>query len=293
MNFKEQLACYQEIVNKELDRYISNDECPEKLLNEAVNYSLISGGKRLRPILILSSYLLFKEDFEICFPFMAAMEMIHNFSLIHDDLPGIDNDELRHGKPTTHKAYGEATAILAGDLLFNNAYKTAILSLKDGKNIDDKIRALNELSASTEKMIKGEYVDTYCEGKEIPEKILNYIHDNKTGALITGSIRIGAILAKASDEELSYLTKYGEKIGLAFQIKDDILSEIGDEKIFGKPIGNDKERGKCTFVTMFGLEESKRILDETINDAIEIINRFGGKGEFLKELAIYIKDRVK
>jgi len=160
---------------------------------------------------------------------------------------GIDNDDLRHGKPTTHKKYGESTAILAGDLLFNKAYKVAVYSLKTQANLNEKICALTELIDSTEKMIKGEYVDTYFEGKEISNEYLEYIHDNKTAALIAGSIRIGAILAGAPHEEINILEQYGKKIGLAFQIKDDILSEIGDVEVFGKPIGNDKEKRKMYF----------------------------------------------
>lgn len=206
---------------------------------------------------------------------------------------GIDNDDLRHGKPTTHKKYGESTAILAGDLLFNKAYKIAFQSLNENEKLSEKICALNELVSCTEKMIKGEYVDTYFEGKEISNEYLEYIHDNKTAALIAGSIRIGAILANATEEELKALTDYGQKIGLAFQIKDDILSEIGDINVFGKPIGNDKQRGKCTFVTKYGLEEAKKRLDKVIQEAIEIINNFGTKGEFLKQLAVYIKEREK
>ena len=244
MGFKEQLNEYVNIVNNELEKYIRKEECPEKKLNASMEYSLISSAKRLRPILIISSYKLFKQDFEKVFPFAVAMEMIHNFSLIHDDLPSIDDDNFRHGKPTNHKAFNESTALLAGDGLFNYAYLVISKDFLKEKDVDMlklKLRAFYELTYATDRMVAGEYVDTEFEGQEISNQYLNYMHNNKTGALIKACVRIGAILANASDEDLARVTKYAEKIGLAFQIKDDILSEIGDEKVLGKPVGNDRE----------------------------------------------------
>ena len=255
MEFKEELKKYMEIVNSELEKYVRHEKCPEEMLNESMAYSLISSAKRLRPILMITTYKLFKEDYETVFPFAVAMEMIHNFSLIHDDLPGIDNDDFRHGKPTNHKKFNESTAILAGDGLLNNAYiviSKDILETTDNELKERKIKAFSELSVAVDRMIAGEYVDTEFEGKEISNEYLEYMHKNKTGALIRASVRLGGILAGKEDEELKNITEYAEKIGLAFQIKDDILSEIGDEKILGKPVGNDRERGKVTFVTKYG-----------------------------------------
>lgn len=295
MEFKEKLKIYQNQINKELEKYIRKNECPEKILNNSMEYSLMAGGKRLRPILVIATYELFKKDIEKCLPYAVAIEMVHNFSLIHDDLPGIDNDDFRHGKPTNHKQFNEATAILAGDGLLNNAYIVISEDLKSSKveELPTKIKVFNEFSKAVDRMIAGEYVDTEFEGQEISNEYLEYMHNNKTGALIRASVRIGAILAGAEDEDLNRLTKYAEKIGLAFQIKDDILSEIGDEKILGKPVGNDRKLGKVTFVTKYGLEKAKKWLDEVTKEAMEEIEIYKESGNFLRELALYIKNREK
>ena len=292
MEFKEELRQYNDIINKELEKYIRKNECLEHKLNESVEYSLMAGGKRLRPTLMLATYKLFKEDYEKCMPYAVAMEMIHNFSLIHDDLPGIDNDDFRHGKPTNHKQFNEATAILAGDSLLNYAYLTISRDMQK-EMLNEKILAFYEISSAVDRMIIGEYVDTEYEGKKALEDELEYMHKNKTGALIRASVRIGAILGRAKEKDLNNLTLFAEKIGLAFQIKDDILSEIGNEKILGKPVGNDKKRNKCTYVSKYGLEKSKEELDKNINDSLIILKDYGEGAEFLRELAIYIKDRNK
>lgn len=296
MDFKTELKKYQNIIENELEKYIRKQVCPEKTLNESMEYSLMAGGKRLRPILILSTYKLFKDDYEICMPYVVAIEMVHNFSLIHDDLPGIDNDDIRHGKLTNHKKYNEATAILAGDGLLNQAYILISEDLKNTRNQEElakKLQVFNEFSKAIDRMIAGEYVDTEFEGKPISSDYLEYIHTNKTGALLRLCVRMGAILANSSKQDLENLTTYAEKIGLAFQIKDDILSEEGNELITGKPVGNDREKNKCTYVTKYGLEESKNILEEIINQSIKILEPYGERAEFLKKLAIYIKDRSK
>ena len=333
MDFKEQLKEYQEIVNKQLEKYLRKENCPEEILNASMEYSLMAGGKRLRPILILATYELFKDNIEVCMPYAVAIEMVHNFSLIHDDLPGIDNDDFvhnfslihddlpgidnddfRHGKPTNHKKFNEATAILAGDGLLNYAYivisedlektlknnnlgKTKIIDEKKLENtfieINNKIKVFNEFSSSVDRMLVGEYVDTELEGKKITPEILEYIHKNKTGALLKLCVRMGAILANANEKDISKLTKYAEKIGLAFQIKDDILAEEGNEEILGKPVGNDREMEKCTYVSQYGLEKSKEILNQITKEAIEELEEYGEKAEFLRGLAIYIENRNK
>ena len=293
MDFKTELKEYQKIIETELDKYLRKEECPEKVLNQAAEYSLMAGGKRLRPILVLATYRLFKDDFSICMPYAIAIEMIHNFSLIHDDLPGIDDDDFRHGKPTNHKQFGEATAILAADSLFNNAYIVISEDLRKSnqEELPKKIRVFEEFSKAVDRMIAGEYVDTEFEGKEISKEYLEYIHKNKTGALLKLCIRMGAILAEANEEEINSLSNYADKIGLAFQIKDDILSEEGNEKEMGKPVGNDKEKNKCTYVSKYGLERAKEILDKITKEAVSIADSYGKKGEFLKGLAIYIENR--
>ena len=296
MDFKTELENYQRIINKELEKYLRKEDCPERILNESMEYSLMAGGKRLRPILVLETYKLFKEDYEKVFPYAIAIEMVHNASLIHDDLPGIDNDDIRHNKPTNHKKFNEATAILAGDGLFNYAnivISKDLLNTKNDKELKRKIKILNEFSIATDRMLAGEYLDTECEGKEISSLELEYIHKNKTGAYLKLCARMGAILGGCTDLELQKITTYSEKIGLAFQIKDDILSEIGNEKITGKPVGNDKEKGKCTYISEYGLEESKKILHQITNEAISMLDEFGKKAEFLKELARFIETRNK
>lgn len=327
MNFKEELNAYQNIVNNELEKYNRKASCPEEVLNKSMEYSLMAGGKRIRPILAIATYKLFNDDYEQVMPYAIALEMVHNFSLIHDDLPGIDNDDFRHGKPTNHKQFNEATAILAGDGLLNNAYMVISddlnrtfekyrmqlkmffdnqkISLEEQiqKNsitnennilieLNNKTKVFNEFSNAIDRMIAGEYVDTELEGQQISKELLDYIHKNKTGAFLKYSVRMGAILANASEKDLVKLTKYAENIGLAFQIKDDILSEEGDEKVLGKPVGNDKEHGKCTYVSTFGLEKSKEILSQITNEAIEQIRDFNNS-EFLQELALYIANRNK
>ena len=296
MNFKEELGKYVELINNELQKYIDTKDCPERMLNESKSYSLLAGGKRLRPVLMIATYSLFKDDYEKCYKNAIALEMVHTFSLIHDDLPGIDNDDYRRGKLTNHKKFNEATAILAGDSLLNGAYKILIDDIGDTEDIQEKNRkidALYELSYGIDRMIAGEYVDTEFEGKEISSDYLEYMHENKTGALIKAPVKIGAILAGASKDEISELESYAEKIGLAFQIKDDILSEIGNSEELGKPVGNDRERGKCTYVTKYGLEEAQKMLDQIIDEAISIIKNYNKNSEFLVELALYIKNRNK
>lgn len=295
MDFKEKLEEYQQQINQELEKYIRKQNCPEQILNQSMEYSLMAGGKRLRPVLVLATYQLFKDDIEKCMPYAVAIEMVHNFSLIHDDLPGIDNDDFRHGKPTNHKQFNEATAILAGDGLLNEAYRVISDDLRHS-NLEEttkRISILNEFSIAIDRMIAGEYIDTEWEGKQITKEQLEYIHENKTGALLKLSVRMGAMLADCTEIELQGLSNYADKIGLAFQIKDDILSEEGDEAILGKPVGNDKELEKCTYVSQYGLQGAKDILEKITKEAIKELERYDNKAEFLKDLALYIQNRDK
>lgn len=296
MDFKIEMNKYKTEVEVELEKYIRKQACPERILNSSMEYSLMAGGKRLRPILVLATYKLFKSDIEKCMPYAVAIEMVHNFSLIHDDLPAIDNDNIRHGKLTNHKKFNESTAILAGDGLLNNGYiliSEDLIKTKDKDELEKKLKVFNEFSIAVDRMIAGEYVDTEFEGKKISEEYLEYTHKNKTGALLKLCVRMGAILAEASLKELEKLTNYAENIGLAFQIKDDILSVEGNELITGKPVGNDEARGKCTYVSKYGLEEAKKILNDITKEAIQNLEEFGEKAEFLKGLAEFIKTRNK
>ena len=299
MEFKQNLKMYQDIVNNELEKYLRKEECPEKTLNNSMEYSLMAGGKRLRPILVLATYQLFKEDIEEAMPFAVAIEMVHNFSLIHDDLPEVDNDDFRHGKPTNHKQFNHPTALLAGDGLLNQAYivlsDEILYSVENQykESFHSKVRAFNEFTKAVDRMIAGEYLDTELEGQQISKEMLEYIHINKTGALLKSCVRMGSILAEASERDIERLTIYAEKIGLAFQIKDDILSEEGNPEITGKPVGNDKEMGKCTYVSYYGLDGAKQVLNKIIDESIEQLEVYGEKAEFLRQLAIYIKNRNK
>ena len=295
MDFKVQLKKYQEQVNNELEKYSGKKDVPEKILNNSMEYSLMAGGKRLRPILVIATYEIFGKNINKCIPYAVAIEMVHNFSLIHDDLPGIDNDDFRHGKPTNHKKFNEATAILAGDGLLNQAYIVISEDLikSESEELKNKLKVFNEFSTAVDRMIAGEYIDTEYEGKQITDEYLEYIHKNKTGALLKLCVRMGAILANANEKDLEKLTKYAEKIGLAFKIKDDILSQEGNEEILGKPVGNDKELEKCTYVSKYGLQGAKKILEEITKEAIEELKEYGDRAEFLRELALYIKDRNK
>ena len=296
MDFKNELSKYQEQVNTELEKYLRKQDCPERILNSAMEYSLMAGGKRLRPTLVLSTYKLFNENLKEAMPYAISIEMVHNASLIHDDLPGIDNDDFRHGKLTNHKKFNEATAILAGDGLFNHAYiviSDDLINTNNEQELNSKLKIFKEFSKATDRMLAGEYLDTECEGKNISSEELKYIHKNKTGAYLRLCARMGAILGGATENQLEKITEYAEKIGLAFQIKDDILSETGDEKITGKPVGNDREKGKCTYVSEYGLEKSKEILHQITNEAIGELDEFGEKAEFLVSLARYIETRNK
>ena len=296
MDYKQILKKDAEIINENLCKYFGNTDCPEGILNDSKKYSLMAGGKRLRPILILETYKLFSNSYELAMPYAVAMEMIHTFSLIHDDLPAIDDDDYRRGNLTNHKKFNEATAILAGDSLLNNAY---LIMLEDIINTNDvqikqrKIQAMHEISYGTDRMIAGEYVDTEYEGKQISSEYLEYMHQNKTGALIKACVRVGAILAGADKKDVDRLSTYAEKIGLSFQIKDDILSEEGDAAILGKPVGNDREKGKCTYVTKYGIETAKQNLENITKEAVDIMSVYNDDGEFFKELALYIANRNK
>ncbi|MEG1704956.1 MAG: polyprenyl synthetase family protein [Clostridia bacterium] len=293
MEFKEELNIYTLEIEKYLKNSIKIVDVPERYLLESMQYSLLAGGKRLRPAIMLATYNIFKPDYISAMPYAIAMEMVHNFSLIHDDLPAIDNDDLRHGKLTNHKAFGESTAILAGDGLLNSAYICISNELLIKENLDNKLKAFNEFSNAVHKMILGEFVDIDSEGKKISCELLEYMHQNKTGALLKASVKIGAILAGASEIDIQNLEKYADKIGLAFQIKDDILSEIGDEKVLGKPVGNDKKMEKCSFATIYGIKKSNLELEKNINEAIEITKTFKNNSKFFEDFAIYIQNRNK
>lgn len=292
MEFKEYFSTICDYFDQELPKLVLPDDYFPEIIHTSMNYSLFSGGKRIRPFLILESCKVAGGKLEDAVPLGCAMELIHTYSLIHDDLPAMDNDDFRRGKPTNHKVYGEAIAILAGDGLLTKAFELLSGHFLKYPN-PNSMEIIYELAkaAGTKGMIGGQVVDIQSEGKEIDEITLSYIHNHKTGALLVASLKIGSLIAGGSNETITALTKYGKELGLAFQITDDLLNVLGDPKIIGKPVGSDKERGKGTFPGIYGIERSKELAIEAVNRAVDSIKCFGDKGYYLKELALYIYNR--
>ncbi len=280
----------QELVNIILDRFLPRKDEYPKEIHKAIRYSLFAGGKRLRPYLTMLAYSIFKDDMEPIAPVAAAIEMIHTFSLIHDDLPDIDNDEYRRGKKSCHAVFGEGIALLAADALLVSAFELVTLA-----EIPDaiKCRFVKELAheAGINGLIAGQMVDIESEDKKIDKKTLNFIHENKTGRLISICLRFGAIAGGASDKELACLEDYGKKIGLAFQIVDDLLDIEGDPSLVGKSLGKDEDQRKATFPSIYGVEQSRQMAQDLIEEAKASVGRFGPKANLLIALADYILSR--
>ncbi|WP_417202909.1 polyprenyl synthetase family protein [Acetoanaerobium sticklandii] len=295
MNFKELMEFDKQIVEKYMDELLSINVIYEKKLIESMKYSVQAGGKRLRPILFLETIkLLNKNPFDFI-EIACAIEMIHTYSLIHDDLPAMDNDSLRRGKPTNHVVFGEATAILAGDGLLNLAHEImiAFVSKKLTKNNINGINIISK-AAGIYGMIAGQAVDIESEGKSIDIDTMKFIHSNKTGALIEASIVVAAVMSDADDTKIAALKTYAKYIGLAFQITDDILDIEGNEAELGKKIGSDELNDKATYPKYFGLEKSKEYAKNTITNAIESLNVFEPREKaFFVDLADYIICRKK
>ena len=260
---------------------------------EAMRYSVMAGGKRLRPVLMNETFKLFGGQGEVVNYFMAAIEMIHTYSLVHDDLPAMDNDMLRRGKPTCHAVYGEAMGVLAGDALLNYAFETAIRAfecVEEDAALLAKALSVLARKAGVYGMIGGQVVDVESEksNTDISQEKLDFIYELKTGALIEASMMIGAILARASEEEVSIIEDIASKIGMAFQIQDDILDVEGDEAVLGKPIGSDERNEKATFVSFVGIEKSKEEVKNLTDEAIQMLNSLPHENEFLRELLAYL-----
>ncbi len=293
----------KEIFEKELKQNIKTiDERLDSLLEikypkeiyEAMRYSIFAGGKRLRPVLLLASCQMFGGKTEDAIDFACAMEMIHTYSLIHDDLPAMDNDDFRRGNPTSHKQFGEALAILAGDALLNKAYEVLASAIVLGKS-EKFSKAFKYIAdcSGTCGMVGGQVVDVLSEGKKIDEKTLSYIDENKTAALITGAIKAGAVIGGALESDIELLEKVGHNVGIAFQIKDDILDVTSTTEVLGKPVFSDEKNDKVTYVSMFGIDKAQAELERLSNEALEIIEGFGEKGEFLFEYIKRLIVRVK
>ena len=291
MEFMEKLEIYQDIVNIFLEECIKEKDLMEKSIYNAMRYSLLAGGKRLRPVLSLAVCDMLGGDLKEVLPYACAVEMIHTYSLIHDDLPSMDNDDYRRGKLTNHKVFGEALAILAGDGLLNMAFELMLENTSSNcNNIENKVKAMGYIAKSSgvRGMIGGQVVDIESENNEVSVETLEYMHRLKTGALIKASVISAAIICNASNEDIQNLENYAEGIGLAFQIKDDILDVEGNIDKLGKNVGSDASNKKTTYVSIYGLEKSKQMLTEITESAIKSLDSFGGKAAFLKELAEYL-----
>ncbi len=303
--FKDRAQHIEEVLKK----FLPKEEGYAKECIEAMNYSLLAGGKRIRPVMMLEAYRLFSKggNEAVVEPFLSAIEMIHTYSLVHDDLPCMDNDEYRRGRKTTHAVYGAGIATLAGDGLLNYAYETAVsgafsneeLSDYDGEN---KNRYLAALAVLTKKagiygMVGGQCADIMAENadqKDLEmEKVLSYIDENKTGALIESSLMVGAILGGATKKQVEMIEKAGSNVGIAFQIQDDILDIVGNQEELGKPVGSDEKNNKMTYVSLYGMDTAKEKVKELSDEASELLAELGFADSFLDQLFEYLIYRNK
>ena len=307
MSFNDELVSRVEQIEKVLDEYLPKEEKWAQKVIDAMNYSVTAGGKRLRPMLMAETYRLFGGNEKVIEPFMAAIEMIHTYSLVHDDLPAMDNDEYRRGRKTTHIVYGEAMAILAGDGLLNYAFETALKSFDEESNDVNLIRAKAEAMKILAKkagiygMIGGQTADIEAENlnDKVTKEHLLYIHEHKTAALIQASMMIGAVLAGASKDQIDIIEQAAYEIGVAFQIQDDILDVTSTTETLGKPVGSDEKNNKTTYVTLKGLEVARKEQKEMSTHAIELIANIGNsadnviQNEFLLDLISSLITRIK
>lgn len=287
MNFREEQKQRTEQIEQILRRFLPEAKGEQRLIMEAMEYSLLAGGKRLRPMLMWETYRLFGGKGSVVEPFMAAMEMIHTYSLVHDDLPAMDNDEYRRGRKTTHVVYGEDMGILAGDALLNYAFETAsqAFDLED----TDFLRVGKAMQILAKKagiygMIGGQVVDVKAAGEAISGEKLLFIYELKTGALIESAMMIGAVLAGADEAQTASVERIAKKVGLAFQIQDDILDVTSTSEVLGKPVHSDEKNEKTTYVTLMGIEEAGRAVEELSEEAISLLHQLPEENHFLEQL---------
>lgn len=295
MNFEEELRLRTDKVQKIIEKYLPKAEGFQKTVLEAMNYSMLAGGKRLRPMLMQETYRMFGGESEVIEPFMAAIEMIHTHSLIHDDLPAIDNDEYRRGRKTTWVVYGEAMGILAGDSLLNYAYETACKAFMlepENKSIGRALAVLTE-KTGVYGMLGGQCTDVEAEGKELSREKLDFIYRLKTGALIEASMMVGAILAGADEAEVKDVKSIASDVGLAFQIQDDILDVTSTTEELGKPVMSDEKNEKSTYVALEGIGKAQEDVERISKNAIRTLDGLNVKNEFLRELILHLIDRKK
>ena len=289
MDFKEELKEKVKFVDEYMEKFLPPEDKYPEIIHKAMRYSVFAGGKRLRPIMVMEACRAFGGDVEKAMPFACAIEMIHTYSLIHDDLPALDNDDYRRGRLTSHKMFGENMAILAGDALLHHAFETmaeACVKMNDIKYT--KAMLARAQGAGINGMVAGQVVDVISEGKEIDKDTLDYIHKNKTAAMIIGALKAGAEIGGASDEEIKNIERVGELVGVAFQIQDDILDVTSTLEELGKPINSDEKNHKVTYATMFGVEDASKIVLDMSNEALEILHSMGDRMEFLERLTEYL-----
>ena len=295
VNFKEELQQRTDYAEEVIRRWLPEERGFSKTMAQAMNYSMCAGGKRLRPILLLETFRMFGEDERVAEPFMAGIEMIHTHSLIHDDLPAIDNDDFRRGRLTTHKVYGEAMGVLSGVSLLNYAYETMLGAFDLTSDKDRVIRALKIMSDKTGLygMLGGQSVDVENDGKEISREMLDYIYEHKTSALIEASMMSGAILGRADEEQTAQIEKAASAIGLAFQIQDDILDVTSTSQELGKPVHSDEKNNKVTYVTLFGVEKASEQVQKLSEQAEAVLEGLSSKNKFLTALVMEMASRRK
>lgn len=300
-NTSDDRSIYEEIKNRAeridgiVAGYLPKVEGFPRTVCEAMSYSVEAGGKRLRPMLMEETFRMFGGDSDVVKPFMAAIEMIHTYSLIHDDLPALDNDDYRRGRQTSHVVFGEAMAILAGDALLNYAYETACKAFDmddDAKKVADALKILAR-KPGVYGMLGGQVVDVEMTGRPLTRDQLEYVYENKTGALIEASMMIGAVLAGATKKQVAAVEKIASDIGMAFQVQDDILDVCGDSQVLGKPTMSDEENGKVTYVTIHGIEKSRQYVRELSERAIRELEETDGDSEFLRGLVLWLINRQK
>ena len=296
---RENYEDYKNQINEYLLDYLPSVDQRADTIREAMTYSLSAGGKRLRPVLLMASCEFAGGDSRTALPYACAIEFIHTYSLIHDDLPAMDDDDLRRGIPTNHKVYGDAIAILAGDGLLNTAFeimsKDMMMYFGKPEELSKRINAMHTIAkgAGVRGMIAGQVVDIESEGIEhVDNSKLRFIHENKTAALIVSAVKAGLFLGNADKEMVENMTKYAENLGLAFQIADDILDVKGDVELLGKNTGVDKEKNKTTFVSLRGMDEAENLLHELTENAIESISSYYDNAEFFKNLVIELEKRT-
>jgi len=285
----------KKLIEERILSFLPQGKAYPESIHEAMRYSLLAGGKRLRPVLVMAAAEAVGGDRHTILPFAVAAELIHTYTLIHDDLPALDNDDLRRGKPTNHKVFGEAIAILAGDALLTQAF--IIMTRAAGMEVippECVLTATHEMAGAlgSTGMIGGQVVDLESEGKAINSETLEYIHIYKTGFLIRACIRCGGILSEATKDQLTSLSSFGAHIGLAFQIIDDILDITGDQEKLGKDIGSDLTKNKATYPALYGLEESKRKAEELVEESIDCLNEFDDRADPLREIARFFVQRT-